>query len=710
MIPTINPKIPQERTQTATRYNQTITFKTGLLAPHCDGAVEITVWWTTLLVTAVMQKHPSNEKNFLPLWIEFRESYYATGKIWWGRFRKREWRPSDDTVLYARLTDRTLRPLFPKGMVNETVITISPFSLDLEHSPGEISIIGASIALLLWGIPFWWPVGAARIGYKDWKFLINPTESEIQWAIMDLHVAWTKTQINMIEAWCKEVSPEILKEWLRLWQEVITACCAIQEQFLQGITITQLNPTICRPTPDMQAYVDTLLTDEYLSTLEIKEKNEFEELYQWSLWWCREQIEATEDPVCKGLPRNATLIYLAAEYRIKSYFKERILRDGIRADGRKTWEIRPIYCNVGRIPTAHGTWLFWRWDTQALTFLTLGAPWDAELTDDMEHTNTEKRFMHHYKMPPFSNNEAQMIRGTSRREIGHGRLAEKALEAVIPSQQDFPYTMRLVSEILWSWWSTSMASTCASTLALMDGGVPITAPVSWIAMWLVKGKNGTHQILTDIMGIEDYLIGDMDFKLAGTTRWITAIQMDIKLAWIDVDLLTEIVDHSQRWREAILQFMLQTLPTPRDTLSPHAPLLISFQVKPEQIREIIGKWWETIQEITRITDVKIDLEDDGRGVITAKKKENWELAYKMIQDIVWTPSAGMKLNGTIVRTEKYGVFVDLWKKKQGLVHVKNLWQWFIEDASALFKIGDMIAVEIIGIDNDGKIQLKKQIA
>lgn len=704
---TITPKDIHPVSSTYTRYDKEITFTTGVLAPHSDGAIEITYGGTTLLVTAVMQKDAQGEKGFLPLGIDFRESYYAAGKIGGGRFRKREGRPSDDTILYARLTDRTLRPLFPKGMINETVVTISPFSLDLEHSPWEVSIIGASLALMMGGIPLNGPVWAARIGYKDGAYLINPTESELEGALMDLHVAWPKNQINMIECGAQEVPSDILKEWLRLGQEVINACCDLQTQFLAQLTITPQTPTLCWPSEEMQDIINSLLPDAAVSALEGLEKNAFEAAYRGLLRDVHTQITTSEDPALRDLPRNDTIIAKGAETRIQEFLRERIVRDGVRADGRDTQEIRQIYCDISRIPTAHGTWLFWRGDTQALAFLTLWAPWDAELTDDMEHTLSEKKFMHHYKMPPFSNNEAQMIRGTSRREVGHGRLVEKALDAVIPSSDVFPYTIRLVSEILWSGWSTSMASTCASTLALMDGGVPISAPVSGIAMGMVAPKTWDPVILMDIMGIEDYLIGDMDFKLTGTSAGITAIQMDVKVSGVDVAFLHTMVDTSQAWREAILQHMLQTIDQPKASLSPYAPVLRQFTIKPEQIREVIGKGGETIQEITKTADVKIDIDDDGNGVITAKNKAASDLAYQMIQEVLWSPTKWMQLQGTIVRTEKYGVFVDLWKKKQWLVHVKNLGQWFVEDASVLHKVGERMSVEIIDIDATWKIQLKK---
>lgn len=685
-------------------HGKKLSFATGKLAPHCDGAVEITWGETKLLVTAVMQKHPSPDKDFFPLSIDFRESYYAAGKIGGGRFRKREGRPSDDSILYARLVDRPLRPVFPKGMINDVVVTISPLSLDQEHSPGELSIIGSSVAVMLAGIPFNGPVGAARIGYNDGKYIINPTETELQWALMDLHVAGTKDHINMIECGATEVPLDILKEGLRLAHEVIITSCKLQEEFLKLNTIKPLEITISYPSDEMMQLVKEQLPDSLIATLENVEKNDFEErLHQMSVMLETHFADKMAD---KGSGWTENLLWLATEKCIKQYMRNRIVKDGIRADGRWLEQVRQIYCETGLVERAHGTGLFRRGDSQALAILTLGSPGDAEMVDDMESDQEEKRFMHHYKMPPFSNNEAQMIRNTNRREIGHGRLAEKAIEAVIPAKEDFPYTIRLVSEVLGSGGSTSMASTCASTLALMDGWVPIKAPVSWIAMGLVSESEDNQVILTDIMGIEDYMIGDMDFKLAGTKEGVTAIQMDIKIHGIKVEKLIEIVDRANVGRLEILDFMLQTLDKPKAELSPYAPYILPFQVRPEQIREVIGKGGETIQEITRVHNVKIDIEDSWHGSITGKNKASADAAMQMISDIIRTPQRWDKIKGKVTRLEKYGIFVDLGRKKMGLAHVKNLGKGFIEDASTLYTLGEMVDVEILDIDQEGKIGLK----
>lgn len=683
-----------------------LSFKTGKLAPHCDGAVEITMGETTLLVTAVINKHPNPDKDFLPLAIDYRESRYAAGKIAWGRYRKREGRPSDEAVLYCRLTDRPLRPMFPKGMINDVVITISPLSLDMQHSPGELSIIGSSLAVMLAGIPFAGPISAIRIGYKDGEYLINMTEEQALDSVMDLHVAGTRDLINMIEAWGNETPLDVVKQGLLVAQDMLKELCALQEEFLKKCTITPKAITTNIIDDAMIEELHQVITDADLKALVDADqvKAAFDELYYE---YEQRLITAFADHIDnKESPRTTAKVKSGLFLLFKKYVRRKSLTES-RIDGRKEDEIRSLFCEIDVVPRVHGTGLFRRGDTQVLSLLTLGSPGDAELKDGMEHDDVETRYMHHYKMPPFSNNEPEMIRGTNRREVGHGRLAEKALEPVLPTETDFPYTMRIVSEVLGSGGSTSMASVCGSTLALMAGGVPIRKPVSGIAMGLIQDGD-KNLILSDIKGTEDF-IGDMDFKLAGTDDGMTAIQMDIKLHGISAPLLAEITDRANVGRSAMLAFMMQTISEPRPNISPYAPYLMTFEVKPEQVREVIGPGGSVIQEIIRQTNVKIDLEDDGKGVITAKNQAAAEEARKLIQGAVRVPKRGDVIKGTIVRVEKYGVFVDLGKKKQGLCHVKNLGEGFIEDPATKYHKGDPLTVEIIDIDADGKIQLKKVV-
>ncbi len=451
-----------------TRQGKKISFKTGKLAPHCDGAVEITMEGTILLVTAVMEKKPKPDNSFFPLAIDYRESYYAAGKIGGGRYRKREGRPSDESVLYCRLTDRPLRPMFPKGMINDVIITISPLQLDMLHSPGELCIIGASAAIMLAGIPFEGPLGAIRIGYIDGKYVMNMTDEEAKTSLLDLHVAGTKDKINMIEAAGNETPLDLVKEGLRLGQKAIAELCEIQEKFLSQNKIDHKEYKKNFPSDSFIAAVKEIITEDKMQALYgDMEKNQWESTYARYA----EEVKAglkdkIADPANERSEGRVSEGFFVA---VKDSIRNKTLSQGSRVDGRTLDQVRQIYCETDTIPRAHGSALFWRGDSQVLSILTLGAPGDAELVDDMENDNHENRWMHHYKMPPFANNEAQMIRGTNRREVGHGRLAEKAFEAVLPTEEVFPYTMRVVSEVLGSGGSTSMASVCATTLALMAG-------------------------------------------------------------------------------------------------------------------------------------------------------------------------------------------------------------------------------------------------
>ncbi len=706
MVQPITQKTFHETVYECTWQGKKLSFKTWKLAPHCDWAVEITMEWTTLLVTAVMEKKPDTNKGRFPLSIDYRESYYAAGKIWWWRYRKREWRPSDEAILYARLTDRPMRPMFPKWMVNDVIITISPLSLDQEHSPGELSIIGASLATSLAWIPFAWPIWWVRVWYKDGEFLVHMTESDSINASMDLHLAWPSWKINMVEAWWNETPIAIIKEWMRLWQEALEEIIVHQKKFLEQCSIQPKEITTNLPSEEFIDAMREIITPEMLMQLHgEQEKNQRETTYTWFEKLLHEAL--AEKLADDSLWRQAWHIRDWLFSLVKESIRKKTIHEGIRVDGRSLDQIRQIYCEIDTTKAAHGSGLFWRWDTQVLSLLTLWSPWDAELKDGMEHDQEATRWMHHYKMPPFSNNEAQMIRWTNRREVWHGRLAEKAFDAVLPNEEEFPYTMRVVSEVLWSWWSTSMASVCGTTLAFLAWWVPIKKPISGIAMWLMSDWD-KQVILTDIMGTEDFT-WDMDFKLAWTDEWMSAIQMDTKLTWVSVEKLEEMLDRSQAWRSAILAFMLQTIDTHRDTLHPDAPALLQFTVKPEEVRVVIGSWWSTIQEIIRQTDVKIDLEDTWKWVITAKNQEDAKQAYKLIMSTIWSPTPWEQLQWTITRVEKYWVFVDLWNKKTWLCHVKQLWAWFIEDVAALYKVWQTLTVEILNIDDQGKIQLKNVV-
>lgn len=691
----------------ATRQGKEIHLSTGKFAPHSEGAVTISMDGTTLLVTAIMEKSPDENRDFMPLAIDFRESRYAAGKIWGGRFNKREGRPSDEAVLYCRLTDRPLRPMFPKGMINDTVITISPLSLDGELSPGELSIIWSSAALLMAGIPFEGPVWAVRIGYVDGEYKIHMTDSEAENALLDLHLAGKKWSINMIEAGANECDPEILKEAMKRWQAVIDEICDIQSAFLDQLTITQQEPSKNIYTDEMFDQAKGIIWDKLSKLQEVGEdKKQFDIVYAEL---AKELWEALADEVAdENSPWTNSKVsgcfFALMKYHLRSHF----LETGVRVDGRWAEDIRKIYCETNVVPRWHGTWFFWRWDTQVLSFMSLWGPSDAQLLDNMEYHGEEKRFFHHYKMPPFSNNEARMIRWTNRRETGHGRLAEKALLPMIPGKDEFPYTIRLVSEVLGSGGSTSMASVCGSTLALLSWWVPMKAPVSGIAMGMMSNDD-KQVILTDIKGTEDF-IWDMDFKLTGTKNGVTAIQMDTKLKWVHVDKLLEMVDRSNSGRQDILDYMLKTIDKPAETLSPYAPSIKVHKIKPDDVRSVIGPGWSVIKKIIEELwgqdAVSIDFEDDGTVYIGAKDQTIGDKARAIIEDILRVPEKWFTTEGKVTRTEAYGIFVEIKWGNVWLVHVKNLGQWFIEDASTLYKVWDTMKVEVMGMDK-GKLQLKK---
>ena len=685
-----------------------LEFKSWKLAPQADWSVLVRLWDTTLLVTAVMNKNPDPNKDFMPLTVDFRESYYAWWKIWWNPYQKREWKPHEHAILRARLTDRPIRPMFPEGMVNDVVVTITPLSVDRENSPWVPAIIGASLAIMLGGIPIEWPIGAVRIGYKDGNFIINPTYEEIENWILDLVIAWTEDTITMVECWAKEVPTDILMKAFEIAKEEIKKVCKWQKEFLSQFDIKQQEITINKPSEDLIAFVKQIIWLK-LEQLMNTDKKTFWELYEK---FEEEVFEAAKDKIENEENEIFTesKVKMAVFKVVKEFVRNKILKEEKRVDWRKLDEIRPLYTEVWLIPRVHWSWLFQRWETQVLSVTTLWAPWDVQLLDTMEHDETEKRFMHHYNMPPFSTWEARPTRAPNRREIGHWRLAERALEAVIPSEEEFPYTIRIVSEVLSSNGSTSMASVCASTLSLMDAWVPIKAPVSGIAMWLVsdydENWNFVYKVLTDIQWVEDFC-WDMDFKVAWTKKGITALQMDMKIKWLKLEVIKDAIEKANKARNEILDFMLQTISQPRPQVSIYAPQMIKIKLTPSQIRDVIWPWGATIQEIIKQTWVKIDFKDDWTTIITARNQKDWEKALQLIKEASWQPQEGEIIEWTITRVEPYGVFVKLGKNKLWLCHISKLGPWFVGDPRMMFKEWQKIRVKIIKVEDDWKIQLQR---
>ncbi len=697
---------------------QDIGFQTGLLAQQTDGAVVVNHGDTTLLVTAVINtKNPDPHKTFIPLAVDFRETFYATGKIGGGRFLRKEARPSNQAILYSRLIDRALRPMFPEGMTNEMILTLTAQCVDMEHMPDIIGIIGASLAFSLAWVPFVGPIGAVRIWYADGEFIVNPTYEQKSNCSFDLVVAGSKDTITMVEAGWDDAPLDIVLKAFDMATIELAKICAMQEEFLAKFDIEKKEITINKPSEELLNSIRKIMTEEKMEKFYPTGKKEFnsilDSLENEVMESLKEGLEDENNDEITPSKVNKWVFKVA-----KEFIRKKLLVEWKRVDGRNLNQVRNLYTEVGLFKRNHGSGLFQRWETQVLSTTTLGAPGDTLMLDTMEHNSKEVNFMHHYFMLPYSTNEARMYRWQSRREIGHGRLAEKTIEPILPTKEEFPYTIRVVSEIMSCNGSTSMGSVCASCLSLMDAGVPIKKPVSGIAMWLVIGKDGgdtsavkqledgrKYAVLTDIQGLEDFT-GDMDFKVSGPATGINAIQMDMKIKGLPTHVLKEALEQAFEAKKEILDFMLQTISEPRKELNQYAPRIISFKIDPSVIKNLIGPGGSNIQEIIKDTEVNIDIDDDGLVMITSTDATNAEEALVRVKTSVWAPTVGEVVEGKITRVEKYGVFVKLSKNIQWLCHVSKLGKWFIQDPAALFKIGDKIRVKISDI-KDGKVGVEK---
>lgn len=663
-----------------------------------------------LLFTVVMDNNPRPDLDFLPLTIDYREMFSAGGKIWGPVYRRREGKPSDNCILYARLTDRALRPLFPKGMINGTVISVTPLSLDLTQDLGVMSLIGSSLAVMLAGIPFQGPIGAVRIGRQDGQFIINPTLEQIEQGEMNLICAGKKGTINMIELDAKQVPDEIVNEAFALAQEQIDYMCDVQMQYLAQFTIETREVTFNKPSLALLEYVRGLFTQEIKSQMIGNTKVSFnKEYYAFQDYVFEQTKEQLEDETQEDFTNSK--LKMAIFQVVKEVIRDRTLHENLRVDNRGMEDIRPLFIQVDTVPRVHGSGLFWRGDTQVLSTVTLGAVGDVLLVDDMEHTDVEQRYFHHYNFPPFSTGEAQPIRFVSRREIGHGKLAEKALEHVLPSKEQFPYSIRVVSDCLASGGSTSMGATCGSTLSLMAAGVPLLAPVSGVAMGLMteQDEDGTitsYKILTDLMGTEDF-VGDMDFKVAGTRYGITAIQLDTKLTGLTQEIIRETISRAHTGRNEILEVMLETIAQPREQLSPYAPKMAVIKINPDKVKVVIGKGGEMIDKIIEQSGgVKIDFEDDGTCYIAHMDQEKIDLAIQLIKDIAEDLPLNTPIQWVVGKVEAFGFFVDLPKKQSGLIHISQLWDRAKPSVSANFKPWQHVTVICTGVDDKGRLQLK----
>ncbi|HLJ66037.1 MAG TPA: polyribonucleotide nucleotidyltransferase [Chloroflexota bacterium] len=671
-----------------------LIIETGRLAWQASGAVTVTYGETVVLATAVASKEPRPNIDFFPLTVDYEEKLYAAGKIP-GGYIKREGRPSTEAILVSRLTDRPMRPLFPKGFRNDVQIVLTPLSFDQENDPDILAINGASAALTISDIPFDGPVGAVRVGYIDGQVVINPTVAQLENSKLDLVMAATRDAIVMVEAGANEVPEDVILEALDAGHQAIIPLIDLQERMRETCgKEKRVFPLKTLPddlTAALTEFVGTRLHDNLVHPTKQERESAVDALEAEVQAHFEEQGFEPAD------------IRTAFESLLKKTTREMILKENIRPDGRERTEIRPISIDVGVLPRVHGSGLFSRGQTQALSIATLGSTSDEQIIDGLGQDEA-KRYMHHYNFPPFSTGETRPLRGPGRRDIGHGMLAERALSAVIPRQEDFPYTIRVVSEILSSNGSTSMAATTGSTLALMDAGVPIKAPVSGIAMGLISNDEGDYAVLTDIQGVEDAM-GDMDFKVAGTREGVTAIQMDIKIHGLTRAIMSEALEQARAARLFILDKMEAVIPQPRADLSPFAPRITRIQINPEKIGTVIGPGGKKIKEIIAESKASIDIEDDGTVYIASTSHESAQKAIDMIKGLTAEVEVGKQYNGTVRRIMDFGAFVEVLPGKEGLVHISQLAPYRVNRVEDVVHVGDRLEVKVTGIDSMGRINL-----
>jgi polyribonucleotide nucleotidyltransferase len=689
---------PEGRQFSTTVGTRTITFETGKLAGQANGAVTVQLGDTMIFAAATMSKTARADVDFFPLSVEYEERMYAGGRIP-GSFFRREGKPSTEAILTARLADRPIRPLFPKGMRNEVQIIMYSLSVDNENPIDILAINAASAALMISDIPWNGPVGAVRVGLLDGEFVINPTFQELERSTLDLRIAGTRDAILMVECGAKEVPEDVMVAALEFGHQALQPLIDLQEQMRAEVGKPKAEPILILPAPELVEKVFERVR-EPMSTLldQPLSKEAFNEGMDALLAQVTAELTAADAMI------SAQEIQLAFTEAEKRLVRARIL-DGKRPDGRGPKDIRPIWCEVDISPRAHGSGLFTRGETQVLTLATLGTLSEAMEVDALIPQET-KRYMHHYNFPPFCTGEVKPLRGQSRREIGHGALAERALEPVIPPESEFPYTLRLVSEVLSSNGSTSMASVCGSTLALMDTGVPIKAPVAGVAMGLIK-EGDRYVILTDIQGAEDHL-GDMDFKVAGTAQGITALQMDIKISGLTKEIMAEALAQAREARLAILEKMLEVIPAPRPDLKPHAPRITTVLIPIDKIGVLIGPGGKTVRAIQQETDTTIDIREDGTVYILATSAENARAARDRIKMLTAEPVVGEIYTGRVVRTTDFGAFVEILPGTDGMVHISQLDSTRVRRVEDVVKVGDEITVMVTDIDPDGKIRLSRQ--
>ncbi len=676
---------------------RTLKLETGRLAKQAGGAVLISYGETVLLVTATMSDEPREGVDFFPLTVDYEERLYAVGRIP-GGFIKREGRPTEKAILSARLTDRPLRPLFPQELRNSVHIVATVLSVDQNCPPEMLSIIGASAALSISRIPFGGPIAAVMVGLIDGKPVINPDLEQSRQSSLHLTVAGTKDAVTMVEAGAGEVSRDELLACLDAGHAAIKGIIALQEEMTARVGLPKIELTLFEPLPELAAEVEPFFRSRINGALRNADKLEREE-----------QLAGLKDEAMEiyleKYPEHERDIKYLFEKVLQETMRNMILDESLRPDGRKPDEIRPISCEVSVLPRTHGSAIFTRGQTQVLNVCTLGAPRDVQILDGLG-IEESRRFLHHYNFPPYSVGEAGFMRGPGRREIGHGALAARALETVIPGEELFPYTIRLVSEVLESNGSTSMASVCAGSLSLMDAGIPVSRAVAGIAMGLIK-EGDRVAILSDIQGIEDFL-GDMDFKVAGTARGITALQMDIKTRGISLEILSRALEQADRGYRHILGIMQDRIDRPRPELSPYAPRMITMQIEVDKIRDVIGPGGRMINKITAETGVEINIESDGKVYILAVDPEAGRKAQDMIESLIADVEPGRVYTGKVTRVERYGAFIEVLPGKEGLLHISRMDHCRVERTEDVLNLGDTVDVKVTDIDEKGRINLSRK--
>ncbi len=678
-----------------------LTVETGKMAGLANGSCLVRYGDTTVLATATASAKPRDGIDFLPLSVDFEARLYAAGKIP-GSFNKREGRPTEKSILSSRVIDRPIRPLFPKDLRNDVALNLLILSVDPDCEPEVVAMIGASIALSISDIPWNGPIGGVHVGLIDGKPVINPTYEQRKQSVLELTVAASHKKVVMIEAGAKEVSDDDMFNAIMVAHEEIKSLCTFIDGIVAEVGKTKFEYPSCELDHDMFDEIFAFCEKDLMFALDTDDKNVRDE-----------RVEPIKDAIIEQFGEkypDVSAIMEELMYKMQKKIVRRwLLVDKKRVDGRRMDEIRPLNAVAGVIPRVHGSGMFTRGQTQVLTICTLGTLSEAQLLDDIDD-QVEKRYMHHYNMPGFSTGEAKASRTPGRREIGHGALAERSLLPVLPSQEDFPYAIRCVSEVISSNGSTSQASVCGSTLALMDAGVPISAPVAGISCGLITEDDGSWSTMIDIQGLEDFY-GDMDFKVAGTHRGITSIQMDLKIDGLTPEIIKEAFAVTHKGRDYIIdEYILKAIPGPRDDVSPYAPKMITMHIDPDKIREVIGSGGKVIQKIVADTGAKIDIEDDGSVFIAAVDRDSAIAAQNIIKNIVFEPEVGAIYEGKVTRIIPIGAFVEFAPGKEGMVHISKLENYRVEKVEDVVKEGDVIKVKFLGTDEKGRLNLSKKDA